>query len=151
LSWYQSISQISESSFDSFQFCSSIFHSATFFFSILFHQMAVSSSSSLTENSSSPFYLSNGDHPGSLLVSQPLTGDNYNTWSRWHIGIHWWFSASTISCRWGSVSCVDSMQQQDHCLDYELNFRKRLLQVWFTSPPAQALYVYRKNPVKVTK
>jgi predicted YcjX-like family ATPase len=45
--------------------------------------MAVSSiSSSLTENSSSPFYLSNGDHPGSVLVSQPLTGLNYNTWSR---------------------------------------------------------------------
>jgi hypothetical protein len=45
--------------------------------------MAVSStSSSLTENSSSPFYLSNGDHPRSVLVSQPLTGPNYNTWSR---------------------------------------------------------------------
>jgi hypothetical protein len=45
--------------------------------------MAVtSSSSSLIENSSSQFYLSNGDHPGSLLVSQSLFGANYNTWSR---------------------------------------------------------------------
>jgi len=45
--------------------------------------MAVSSSSSsLIENSSSPFYLNNGDHPGSILVSQPLIGSNYNTWSR---------------------------------------------------------------------
>jgi len=45
--------------------------------------MAVSSSSSsLIENSSSQFYFSNGDHPGSVLVSQPLFGANYNTWSR---------------------------------------------------------------------
>jgi hypothetical protein len=45
--------------------------------------MAVSSSSSsLNENSSSPFYLSNGDHPRLVLVSQPLTGPNYNTWRR---------------------------------------------------------------------
>jgi hypothetical protein len=44
--------------------------------------MAVSSSSSsLNDISSSPFFLSNGDSPGALLVSQPLIGDNYNTWS----------------------------------------------------------------------
>jgi hypothetical protein len=41
-----------------------------------------SSSSSLTENSSTPFFLNNGDNPGTVLVSQPLTGGNYNTWSR---------------------------------------------------------------------
>jgi hypothetical protein len=45
--------------------------------------MAVSSSSSsLTENFSNPFFLNNGDNPGAMLVSQPLTGSNYNTWSR---------------------------------------------------------------------
>ncbi|XP_062143928.1 uncharacterized protein LOC133851504 [Alnus glutinosa] len=45
--------------------------------------MAVSSSSSsLTENFSSPFFLNNVDNPGAMLVSQPLTGSNYNTWSR---------------------------------------------------------------------
>jgi hypothetical protein len=31
---------------------------------------------------SSPFYLHHGDSPGSLLVSQPLVGNNYHTWKR---------------------------------------------------------------------
>lgn len=35
-----------------------------------------------SEDSSSLFYLHNGDHPGLMLVSHPLTGTNYNTWSR---------------------------------------------------------------------
>ncbi|XP_073016728.1 uncharacterized protein [Primulina eburnea] len=34
------------------------------------------------EDSSSPFYLHNGDHPGLNLVSHALTGMNYNTWNR---------------------------------------------------------------------
>ncbi|XP_073275485.1 uncharacterized protein [Primulina huaijiensis] len=34
------------------------------------------------EDSSSLFYLQNGDHPGLVLVSHPLSGNNYNTWSR---------------------------------------------------------------------
>lgn len=34
------------------------------------------------EDPSSPYYLHHGDSPGSVLVSQVLTGDNYNTWSR---------------------------------------------------------------------
>ncbi|XP_073049302.1 uncharacterized protein [Primulina eburnea] len=34
------------------------------------------------EDSSSPFYLQNGDHPGLVLVSHLLAGNNYNTWSR---------------------------------------------------------------------
>jgi hypothetical protein len=36
----------------------------------------------LTEDSSSHYYLHNGDHLGLLLVPQPLTGENYNSWSR---------------------------------------------------------------------
>lgn len=36
----------------------------------------------ISEDSSSPFYLHNGDHPGLVLVSHPLTGTNYNIWSR---------------------------------------------------------------------
>ncbi|XP_073317119.1 uncharacterized protein [Primulina huaijiensis] len=36
----------------------------------------------VSEDSSSPFFLHNGDHPGLLLVSHQLTGSNYNTWSR---------------------------------------------------------------------
>jgi len=44
--------------------------------------MAVSSSSSFNDNPASPFFLHNGDNPGTVLVSQPLTGENYNTWSR---------------------------------------------------------------------
>ncbi|XP_073057276.1 uncharacterized protein [Primulina eburnea] len=34
------------------------------------------------DDSSSPFYLKNGDHPGLNLVSHALTGTNYNTWMR---------------------------------------------------------------------
>ncbi|XP_075473941.1 uncharacterized protein LOC142504998 [Primulina tabacum] len=34
------------------------------------------------EDSSSPFFLQNGDHPGLVLVSHLLTGNNYNTWNR---------------------------------------------------------------------
>ncbi|XP_073025131.1 uncharacterized protein [Primulina eburnea] len=36
----------------------------------------------VSQDSSSPFFLHNGDHPGLLLVSHQLTGSNYNTWSR---------------------------------------------------------------------
>ncbi|KAL5563415.1 hypothetical protein UlMin_033162 [Ulmus minor] len=34
------------------------------------------------EDSNSAFYLSNGDHPGLGLVSNSLTGSNYNSWHR---------------------------------------------------------------------
>ena len=34
------------------------------------------------EDSNSSFYLSNGDHPGLGLVSNSLTGSNYNSWHR---------------------------------------------------------------------
>jgi hypothetical protein len=36
----------------------------------------------LTEDSSSHYYLHHGDHPGLLLVPQPLTSENYNSWSK---------------------------------------------------------------------
>jgi hypothetical protein len=42
----------------------------------------LSSSFSLNDNASSIYYLHHGDNPGLLLVPQPLTGENYNTWSR---------------------------------------------------------------------
>uniref|UniRef100_A0A2N9G6D1 Integrase catalytic domain-containing protein n=1 Tax=Fagus sylvatica TaxID=28930 RepID=A0A2N9G6D1_FAGSY len=32
------------------------------------------------ENSRSPYYLNNGDHPGIRIVPDPLTGDNYQSW-----------------------------------------------------------------------
>ena len=41
-----------------------------------------SNSSASIEDFSHPFYLHHGDSPGALLVSQALTGDNYNSWSR---------------------------------------------------------------------
>lgn len=41
-----------------------------------------SSSIYVEENPSNPFYLHHGDSPGSILVSQPLIGDNYHIWSR---------------------------------------------------------------------
>ena len=34
------------------------------------------------ENSNSPYFLHNVDHLNLVLVSHPLTGCNYNTWSR---------------------------------------------------------------------
>ena len=34
------------------------------------------------EDPSSPFYLHHGQTPGAILVSQPLTEDNYPTWAR---------------------------------------------------------------------
>ncbi|KAL5570585.1 hypothetical protein UlMin_027160 [Ulmus minor] len=34
------------------------------------------------EDSGSPYYLHNGDHPSLVLVSHPLSGSNYNTWRR---------------------------------------------------------------------
>ncbi|XP_075512742.1 uncharacterized protein LOC142548320 [Primulina tabacum] len=34
------------------------------------------------DDSGSPFFLQNGDHPGLILVSHQLSGGNYNTWNR---------------------------------------------------------------------
>lgn len=36
----------------------------------------------MAEDPSNPFFLHHSDNPGLALVSQPLTGENYNTWSR---------------------------------------------------------------------
>lgn len=33
------------------------------------------------EKPSSPYYLHNGENPGTILVTQPLTKENYATWS----------------------------------------------------------------------
>ncbi|KAF8414255.1 hypothetical protein HHK36_002255 [Tetracentron sinense] len=41
-----------------------------------------SPSISLNEESYNPYYFHNGDNPGLVLVSQPLDGENYPTWSR---------------------------------------------------------------------
>ena len=47
------------------------------------NQVVMSSTSSPVEDLSGPFFfLHNGDHPGLILVSHPLHGPNYNTWSR---------------------------------------------------------------------
>lgn len=37
---------------------------------------------SVMEDSTSPYFLHHGDHPGLSLVSHQLVGPNYNTWSR---------------------------------------------------------------------
>ena len=34
------------------------------------------------DDPTSPFFLHSSDHPGLVLVSQPLVGDNYSSWSR---------------------------------------------------------------------
>ncbi|KAI5339322.1 hypothetical protein L3X38_018594 [Prunus dulcis] len=33
-------------------------------------------------DSTDPYYIHHSDHPGMVLASIPLTGDNYSTWSR---------------------------------------------------------------------
>jgi hypothetical protein len=37
---------------------------------------------SLEMDSSNPFFLRHGDSPGAMIISQPLNGDNYNSWKR---------------------------------------------------------------------
>ena len=39
-------------------------------------------SKSAIDDPSSPFFLHHSDNPGVVLVSQPLSGDNYASWSR---------------------------------------------------------------------
>uniref|UniRef100_A0A2N9GSX5 Retrotransposon Copia-like N-terminal domain-containing protein n=1 Tax=Fagus sylvatica TaxID=28930 RepID=A0A2N9GSX5_FAGSY len=41
-----------------------------------------SPSSAQRDESTNQFFLHHGDSPGTILVSQPLSGDNYHTWSR---------------------------------------------------------------------
>ncbi|XP_061371875.1 uncharacterized protein LOC133314408 [Gastrolobium bilobum] len=41
-----------------------------------------SGSSSFMEDSSSPYFLQNGDHSGLVLVSHTLTGSNFSSWKR---------------------------------------------------------------------
>ncbi|XP_073271537.1 uncharacterized protein [Primulina huaijiensis] len=45
-------------------------------------QATTSQSGRIIDDSSSPYFLQNGDHPGLVLVSHFLAGNNYNTWSR---------------------------------------------------------------------
>lgn len=44
--------------------------------------MGNGSGSNGTNDPSSPYYIHHSDHPGLVLVSKPLTGENYGTWSR---------------------------------------------------------------------
>lgn len=43
---------------------------------------ATNSSTSSVDNTANPLFLHHSDHPGLLLVSKKLTGDNYNSWCR---------------------------------------------------------------------
>ncbi|KAM2222827.1 hypothetical protein ACFXTI_016930 [Malus domestica] len=44
--------------------------------------MGDSKSVEVLNDPSSPFYIHHSDNPGMYLVSTPLTGNNYSTWSR---------------------------------------------------------------------
>lgn len=48
----------------------------------LFFLQPCAMASSSDMDPSNPFFLHHGDSPGSVLVSQPLIGDNYHTWSQ---------------------------------------------------------------------
>lgn len=45
-------------------------------------QEHVSSIKNTFDDSANPFYLHPSDNPGSILVSQPMNGNNYNSWCR---------------------------------------------------------------------
>ena len=42
----------------------------------------VNSADSSKSTISNPFYLNHSDHPGLVLISKPLNGENYSTWKR---------------------------------------------------------------------
>uniref|UniRef100_A0A2N9I4I6 Integrase catalytic domain-containing protein n=1 Tax=Fagus sylvatica TaxID=28930 RepID=A0A2N9I4I6_FAGSY len=44
--------------------------------------LPIGSSVNLSDDPANKYYLHHGDSPGAILVSQPLVGDNYHTWSR---------------------------------------------------------------------
>ena len=46
------------------------------------HSSSATSSMNHCDDSSNPFFLHHGDNPGFILVTQPLSGDNYHTWHR---------------------------------------------------------------------
>lgn len=41
-----------------------------------------STDNGMTKDTSNPYYLHHSDNPGTMLVSQPSTSDNYSTWNR---------------------------------------------------------------------
>lgn len=45
-------------------------------------QHNMTSNKSVTDDPLSVFFLHHSDNPGLVLVTQPLTGDNYSSWSR---------------------------------------------------------------------
>lgn len=47
-----------------------------------FNSSSYSMSNSTIEDGSSPYFLHHSDNPGLVLVSQPLIGENYASWSR---------------------------------------------------------------------
>jgi hypothetical protein len=52
------------------------------FFFFLFFLMEDPIIIDMSESFINPYYLHDGDSPGYVLVSLPLDGDNYHTWSR---------------------------------------------------------------------
>jgi hypothetical protein len=87
-----------------------------------------SSNSTISTMDSNPLYLHHGDSPGSILVTQLLTGDNYYTWSRSM------FMALTAKNKLQFINgalpkphssdpdffCLDSLQQYGIVLDHQL-------------------------------
>ena len=66
----------------------------------------VPNSLSSMEDSTSPYFLHNSDHPSIVLVSHHLTGANYNTWSRAMVMAL--TAKNKISFIDGSIPCPES-------------------------------------------
>ena len=45
-------------------------------------EIANSNADSSSSNISNPYFVHHSDHPGLVLISKPLNGDNYSTWKR---------------------------------------------------------------------
>ena len=58
------------------------------------------------EDSTSPYFLHNSDHPGIVLVSHHLTGANYNNWSKAMVMAL--TAKNKISFIDGSIPCPES-------------------------------------------
>jgi hypothetical protein len=76
-----------------------------------------------------PMYLHHGDSPGSVLVTQLLTSDNYFTWSRSmymalsvkkKTSVHQWHLAKTERFRCGFF-IMDALKRHGFILDHQFS------------------------------
>ncbi|XP_057975950.1 uncharacterized protein LOC131163371 [Malania oleifera] len=88
----------------------------------------------LIEDFSNPYFLHHGESPGSILVSQPLNGENYYTWNRSML------TALNAKNKIGFV--VETFSQPDDQADplYILWFRcNNMMLLWILNSPTREI------------